>query len=742
MSRFNIQTQLTVIVTVTVTTTVTLLFILALSQTGALIRSQEEISDAEVVRTIRGFMEDRLTAAELALRVVVEDPQVQEYLARGDRAALLSQLEPVFGAMDGAISRFHVHLADGTSFLRLHAPDQYGDDLTTFRETVRITDEQQRLVRGLEVGLHGLSHRVVMPIWYGGTHIGSAEFGLAFDEETLGTLQERRTGEYYLYLIEGNTSHRLSGTTTEDPCPLNHAELTSVAEGDVFVTNSCSLRDRVLVLPLKDYSGTTVAFMKVVSDRSSLASSLRSMRYQLSMSGLLAMVCVPVVVWLILGKLLNPLSQIVSQTRHIADRIADGDLDYRGKVNLSVPDFRGVIVEINRMLEALRAAGQQKQAILDGFPGMLYYVDVELNILWANHGALQVRPDMVGKNCRTDYRDSTFLACEQCILVAAIENRRIERGTAWFPKEGMEKGACWEYAAVPVLRNDNAVSNLVMIAWDITEKMMIQEKLQVLNTTLESRVSEEVRKRERQEQMVYHHAKLAAIGELAAGMAHEINQPLNTLSFALENVTSKVSRDSEFGAALREKQPKIEGSIERIRRIIDHVRVFSREQAHEFTESFSVNEAIRRALSLIETQYRSHGIRLSVRYADGQPTAEGNPYELEQVVLNLLSNARDAVRDVSMGDQPRSPLIVITVVEDDSGSAVTVEDNGFGIPRENLDRVMDPFFTTKGPKEGTGLGLSISYGLVEKMGGRLEIASSSAAGTQVKISLPGKDDAQ
>lgn len=736
MHRYTIQTRLVLVVTLSIVVTVSLLFVVAIQWTGELLRSQEEIADAEVVRAIRGIVEDRLTAAELALRVVVEDRDVRNALAQQDREALLAYLTPVFESVASFVTRFHMHLPDASSFLRLHAPDQFGDDLTGIRPMVSFVDEELRTVRGLEVGVHGLSHRVVMPIFHEGNHVGSAEFGLSFNEATLREFQERRTGEYFLYIFDGATPQRLAGTVPQDPCPISEEELDGVRAGTFFATNSCSLRDRLLVLPLEDYSGEVVAFLKVVTDRSSLAAGLRSMRFELSMLGLFALVFIPMVVWFLLGKLLSPLSRIVSETRNIADRITSGDLDYRGDIAYRVADFSEVIGEINRMLEALRGAGYQKQAILDGFPGMIYYVDRDLNVLWANEGALEERPGMVGKNCSGDYGDSDFLACEECILIAARESKRIERGTAWFPRDGKERGACWEYAAVPIVRGADTVESIVMIAWDITEKMTIQEELQALNATLETRVTEEVRRRERQEQMVYHHAKLAAIGELAAGMAHEINQPLNTLSFAFENLLNKLPDYPGVGNVLREKQTKIEGSIDRIRGLIEHVRIFSREQSHEFSECFSVNAAVRRALSLVETQYRAHKIAVEAEYADDDPKAIGNPYELEQVVLNLLSNGRDAIESHPR-DQNRPPGVIrLTVTAGKSGATVVVEDNGVGIPEEMLQRVCEPFFTTKGPKEGTGLGLSISYGLVDKMGGSIDISSHPGSGTVVRVALP------
>ncbi len=741
MARYNTQTRFVFVVTVSIMLAVSLLYALALRRTDQLIHIQDTRSDQEVVRTIEAGIQDRLAAAELALTMIVRDPHIQQLVANRDRQELLSDLEPAFAAVSDRISRFHIHLPDGTSFLRLHQPDQFGDQLTRIRPMIRQIVETGETIRGLEMGVHGLSYRVVMPVYYEGLRVGSAEFGVMIDDTTVIRFQQRRSGDYYLYVFEPDSTRLLAGTSSDDPCPVLPEELVLLRQGETVARTTCSFRDRLLIVPLRDYSGEVVAFLKVISDRGRIESGLRTMRYQLSMLGLFAVITIPVIAWVLLNRLLRPLSGIVAQTRLIADRIAEGDLDYRGDVDYSASEFQEVIQEINRMLEALRAAGYQKQAILDGFPGMLYYVDNDLNILWANRGALAERPDMVGNNVRNDYGTSDFLSCEECILTAAVEYRRIERGSSWFPKNGAEKGACWEYAAVPIVRSNGTVSNLVMIAWDVTEKMHIQEELQKLNTHLEDRVAEEIRKRERQEQVVYHHAKLAAIGELAAGMAHEINQPLNTLSFTFENLAGKMSEYPEAAVALKEKEARIETSIDRIRRLIDHVRTFSREQSHPFSEVFGVATVIDRALSLVESQYRSHGIDLSASSVEMNPQVRGNPYELEQVLLNLLSNARDAVQavqtripDAEGADRPMT--IRINVDETDLEVTVSVTDNGTGISPEILDRVMDPFFTTKGPKDGTGLGLSISYGLVHEMGGTIHIVSSEGEGTTVVVTLP------
>jgi len=143
------------------------------------------------------------------------------------------------------------------------------------------------------------------------------------------------------------------------------------------------------------------------------------------------------------------------------------------------------------------------------------------------------------------------------------------------------------------------------------------------------------------------------------------------------------------------------------------------------------------AADLLQAQFRSHGLELAEELAEDLPPVLANPFSLEEVFLNLLTNARDAVEERDAGGSGWV-RVRTALLEEDGGAVVCieVEDNGTGIDPEIVERIFDPFFTTKGPDRGTGLGLSISKSIVEQLGGRIEVASASAQGTTIAIRLP------
>ena len=231
--------------------------------------------------------------------------------------------------------------------------------------------------------------------------------------------------------------------------------------------------------------------------------------------------------------------------------------------------------------------------------------------------------------------------------------------------------------------------------------------------------------------------RLAGIGELAAGMAHEINQPLNTIAFGLDNLFDALKTQHPDKSYIKKKGDKIFEGIMRMRNIIDHVRTFSRDQDNFVPVGFDVTESIRNARSLVSEQYKKLGIDVVTEFGAISYCPVGNTYKFEQVILNLLSNARDAIAekrdesaDISTG------VISIRAFQTDLELIVTVNDNGKGISPENLSHVMQPFFTTKDAGKGTGLGLSISYGIIGEMGGQIKMESIQGQGTTILIIFP------
>lgn len=270
---------------------------------------------------------------------------------------------------------------------------------------------------------------------------------------------------------------------------------------------------------------------------------------------------------------------------------------------------------------------------------------------------------------------------------------------------------------------------------DITNRKETAKELERLNKHLEQRVQEELEKIEQQQQMLIQKSKLESLGELAAGIAHEINQPLGGITMSMDNMLDKLSKDKITENYMREKFRIIFGDIERIRKIINHVRIFSKDQDIAEFDKVDVNEVIGNALSMVTTQYKNHNIEMKVDL-DQEVVSYGNKFKLEQVILNLLSNAKYAV-DEKMSRQKDGYVksIGISTRINHNDVEILVEDNGTGIPKDKLMNIFDPFFTTKNDESGTGLGLSISYGIIKEMKGDISVESMENEYTRMRIKL-------
>jgi len=251
-------------------------------------------------------------------------------------------------------------------------------------------------------------------------------------------------------------------------------------------------------------------------------------------------------------------------------------------------------------------------------------------------------------------------------------------------------------------------------------------------------VIHDITHRKKLERQMIHNDRMTTLGEMATGIAHEINQPLNTLSILFDNMLLAASKEDSLPKSyLEKKTQKIYDNIFRIKNIIDHVRVFSRSQEDAIFTSFDVNESIRNAISMISEQFRHKLIDLEVKVGDPMPFAFGNTYQFEQVILNLLINSKDAIEELE-GKLDRSFEKKITIIAYATNKQIIVEvkDNGIGIKPEELEKIMLPFYTTKEAGKGTGLGLSITFGIIKEMKGEINFRSEHLKGTNVTIKLP------
>ena len=224
-------------------------------------------------------------------------------------------------------------------------------------------------------------------------------------------------------------------------------------------------------------------------------------------------------------------------------------------------------------------------------------------------------------------------------------------------------------------------------------------------------------------------SKLATLGEMSTSVAHELNQPLNVIRMAAANVRRKISKGTADPEYLNDKLVRIEDQTARAAAIIDHMRMFGR-NAKEESEPVDPRKMVTNALGLVGEQLRLAGIEIVTELPQDCSLISGHPILIEQVLLNLLTNARDA-----MAERDGESKITLRVFEDDEGVHITSEDTGGGIPEDVLGRIFEPFYTTKGIGKGTGLGLSVSHGIIHDMNGTI-VADNTDDGARFTINFP------
>jgi two-component system NtrC family sensor kinase len=236
-------------------------------------------------------------------------------------------------------------------------------------------------------------------------------------------------------------------------------------------------------------------------------------------------------------------------------------------------------------------------------------------------------------------------------------------------------------------------------------------------------IIDDVTDRAELEQRLVQADKLSSIGLLAAGVAHEVNTPLAVISTYAQMLAKQVADDSQKSLILE----KIAKQTFRASEIVNSLLNFSRTSTTSYG-GVSVNKVIQETLSLLEHQLTKSGIQIHRDLDPDMPLVHGNGGKLQQVFLNLFLNARDA-----MGT---GGTLEVRSWAEGLGARVEVSDSGHGIAPENLHRIYDPFFTTKGAKKGTGLGLSVTYGIIQEHGGSIEVSNRRGGGATFRVELP------
>ncbi|HSS18787.1 MAG TPA: ATP-binding protein [Pyrinomonadaceae bacterium] len=367
-------------------------------------------------------------------------------------------------------------------------------------------------------------------------------------------------------------------------------------------------------------------------------------------------------------------------------------------------------IEVERRTAEVRAQERFIEAIVDSLPLSLYAIDRKFEIVAWNRnreqGELGIpRGSVLGKNIfRVLTRQKReLLEGEFKRVFESGEIQRLEHATA--SPNGEVKH--WLISKIPMwIDKSGEVSHVIAIGEDITARVEANRA-------------------------VARAEKLAAIGRLAAGVVHEINNPLATISACAEALESRVS-GGEFQQSpalddLREYLGLIRNEAFRCKTITNGLLDFSRTRATEHS-AVNLGDVIASAARLLSHQQRADDVKIEIETAANIPAVSGDAGQLQQAVIALATNGIDAM--------PDGGVLKIASRVDDLTVLIEVSDTGVGIPQANITRIFEPFFTTKEIGKGTGLGLAVCYGILTEHGGSLDVQSTPGAGTVFTISLP------
>jgi signal transduction histidine kinase/HAMP domain-containing protein len=466
--------------------------------------------------------------------------------------------------------------------------------------------------------------------------------------------------------------------------------------------------------------------------------------------------------------LVNIFIKPVKRLVYATERVASGNLHQMVKVTTrdeigtlahsfnkmvtSLGESREKIEEYNRTLEnkvkertaelekttrLLQVEYDRLEAIINSPNLGIVIEDKDCNIRFMNKFLIEIFGNQVGERCYEKFKARTD-KCPVCPI-----DEILVRGKKTFTYLDRDvHGHHYELSA-SLFQDEKGEQCILETMRDITEQKKLETQVQEYTRSLE-RTNLELENalrtlKETQAQLIQVE-KMAAVGQLAAGVAHELNNPLGGIlgysQFALEKMSQKPV--SQFGeqdtADFLQYLKDIEQQTKRCRSIIQNLLKFSRASRKEEFEPTDVNQVVKETLAFIRHQVEKSKVKLVVRLDGSLPMVKGHASQLQQVFTNLILNGVQAMPGGG----------TLTVSTGMGGEAEMIEvaftDTGVGIPKHSLDKIFEPFFSTKKVGEGTGLGLSVSYGLIKNHGGEIKVESKDNEGTTFSVLLPVPQD--
>jgi PAS domain S-box-containing protein len=656
--------------------------------------------------------------------------QMVTAFANRNREILYSTTLPLYKALKKENRYFtvmHFHLPDSTTFLRMHNPDFFGDNLRNVRPIVDAVNKTRKPHSGFEIGRHGPFYRIAQPVFFEDNFVGVLEFGIKAHQllEAAQIDLSDRTASYFLETewrkVDQESQHfkmRQFGefvlNTHNDPF---YTSLPSKTDFNIHF-NHLELDDKIYILHaqpvFKNYRQEVLGGITVLQDITNLVQQKSSFVIQMSTFVLLLTVLCLSILYISFNNLVSSLEKA------------------QKKLKESVGSLTTEVKEREKAELALRKSQEEWERTFNAINDIVTLQDTSMKIVKVNKigcDALGLPGEnIIGKQCYELFHDSNE-PCPECPL---LETKKTFKP---YTKEMTHEklGKTFLVSAAPVLDDQGNLTHITHVAKDITEKKKIEERL-------------------------FLNEKMATIAGLAAGVAHEINTPLSAILQSQQLIEMRLDPDkprnleraAECGVDLTKvatyfKNNELDVFMKGMRDsaitagdIIKNLLEFSRPRKGEIRNA-NLSNLLDTTLQLaradydLKKKYDIINVEITKEYDPDLTEVPCVAMEIEQVILNLIKNAVHAMAD----DNTKNPCITIRTVKTEKMACIEVEDNGPGIDEETQLHIFDPFFTTKEVGQGTGLGLSVSHALVvDKHRGNIWVESEPGKGAKFIIELP------
>ncbi|PHR24484.1 MAG: PAS domain-containing sensor histidine kinase [Desulfotalea sp.] len=372
-------------------------------------------------------------------------------------------------------------------------------------------------------------------------------------------------------------------------------------------------------------------------------------------------------------------------------------------------DLQQKVEQLKTSNDELEKKRQEIEAVLDGITDLMLVLSDDLKIQQVNHVFTKWFPgvDPIGKYCYQVFRGQKT-TCPECPALRSLDLNEIVKDYCIYKVDGSYRH--FDLIASPLKSEGTGERNVLIFKRDVTRDKELQSQFNQAE-------------------------KMATVGALAAGVAHEINNPLAAISGFAEGLQRRIKKikhlvEPELVEDFSEYTDIIIKECYRCRDIVQTLLTFSRPIASSHGP-VDVNKCVRDTLFILKHHFKEQrGVTLKTNFGENLPVIMGDESQLKQVIINLLSNAFDATKGGGL-------ISVSTRKSSEDGVELTVEDSGCGICIDNLDKLFEPFFTTKKVGQGIGVGLSTCYAIVNKHNGEIKVMSQEGKGALFKVTLPG-----